>query len=264
MRVITVDDYTLIAHEAGERATPTFIIVHGIGMAARYYDDLIEHLSPLGHVIALDLPGFGDSPEPADALSIEESGQLLALHLERLGVTQPILIGHSMGTQIVAEAAAFRPELFRHVVLVAPTINPAEHSVRKQALRIIQDSSTSTPKVLFGGFYYYVRTGPRWYIKKLRTMMAHNMVGVLPRVRATTLIVRGSKDRVSPRDWCQRVQHLVRDSVLVEVPGRGHETMVECAEGVTKAITVHILPSVRSAAEADAAAAENGSHDGPA
>lgn len=90
----------------------TFLLVHGIGMGTSYFAQLNSALESQGRMVAIDLPGFGDAPEPANALTMAEMGAVLINFVEVEGLGKQVLVGHSMGTQVVAEAAAQRPDLF--------------------------------------------------------------------------------------------------------------------------------------------------------
>ena len=96
---------------------------------------------------ALDLPGFGDAPEPREPLGMPESGELLAELLAAEGLDRPVLVGHSTGAQAVAETAARHPELVDRLVLIGPTVNPRERTLAKQTARFLQDVAVLNPKV---------------------------------------------------------------------------------------------------------------------
>ena len=161
------DDGVTVITESGVAGGPCFVLVHGIGMGHRYWSDLADALARTGRVLALDLPGFGDAPEPEHPHSMPESGDYLAALLEGEDLHDVVLVGHSMGAQIVAETAARHPERVGGVVLIAPTVNPRERSATMQALRLLQDESISKPKVLGLALLSYVQAGPRWYFAKL-------------------------------------------------------------------------------------------------
>jgi pimeloyl-ACP methyl ester carboxylesterase len=229
---------TVIA-ESGIRTGPAFILLHGIGMGRRYWGALTETLGQHGRVYALDLPGFGDAPEPETPLDMHQSGDLIAELVERLGIASPVLVGHSMGAQVAVEAAARHPELFDRAVLISPTVNPEERGARMQALRLVQDLWGAQFKVIGFGLVYYLKAGPRWYFKTLRTMMNHRVEDTMPQVRADTLIVRGSEDLLCPRDWVDRIVATIPRSRLVEVPGTGHEVMMTNGRTVGTLIARH-------------------------
>lgn len=218
---------------------PGYVLVHGIGMAHEYWSDVAESLGRTGPVHALDLPGFGDSPEPERPLSMAAAGDLLAELVEAEGIANPVLIGHSSGAQAVAEAAARHPLLFDRIVLIGPTVNPRERSVTKQAARLAQDLVLAHPKVLGLGLWSYARAGVGWYLETLRPVLAHRIERTLPSITAQTLVIRGERDRIVPREWAEQVTRIVPNARLIEVPGRGHETMITAGALVGDLIVRH-------------------------
>lgn len=240
VRSMLVGEHEIVVTDTDQAAQRTFLLVHGIGMGISYFAQLSEELVRYGRVVAIDLPGFGDAPESLPVLSMAQTGGLLIDFVELAELEQVILVGHSMGTQVVAEAAAQRPDLFSELVLVAPTVNRQERTIARQAWRMVQDLSGESPRVLFIGAQNYVKTGPRWFIKKLRHMMDHSLEDILPSISAHTLVIRGNRDRVCPRGWVEEVAALIPDATMVEVPGRGHETMVKDGVGVAERIMEHL------------------------
>lgn len=219
------DDATLVGTHtgAGERI---FVLIHGIGMGRRVFAGLAELLADAGQVIALDLPGFGDSPEPGKARTMQETADLVADYLRQLHASELVLIGHSMGTQIVTEVAARHPELVSKLVLIAPTVNVVERTAARQAWRMVQDLLGEAPKVLILGGWQYAKAGIPWFLRKLRIMLEHDVESSYPKIQAPTLVLRGETDKVCPRDWVQHVAKIVPNSRYDEVPGHGHEAMI--------------------------------------
>lgn len=220
---------------------PRALLVHGIGMGHAVYDRFTEQIAPFVDVISVDLPGFGESPEPERPLSIPETADLLAEALDargdELGTGPVTAIGHSMGSQMVAELAARHPALVARAVLVAPTVNPAERSVARQALRMLQDVAKGLePAVIVKGTLAYAATGLRWFVKKLGPTLGHRMEHALPRVEQSTLVIRGSKDPVSPRAWAVRATGLLPNAVLRELPDRGHEALISSGDPAASCI----------------------------
>ncbi|WP_411719855.1 alpha/beta fold hydrolase [Mycetocola sp.] len=229
---------TVIA-ESGIPTGPGFILLHGIGMGRHYWGALTDTLGQHGRVYALDLPGFGDAPEPDEPLDMRESGDLIAELVESFGITDPVLVGHSMGAQVAVEAAARHPHLFDCVVLISPTVNPEERGARIQALRLVQDLWGAQLRVIGFGLVYYLKAGPRWYFKKLRMMMDHHVEDTMPLVKADTLVIRGSEDRLCPRNWVDRIVAIIPRARLVQVPGAGHEVMMTNGQAVGSLIARH-------------------------
>ncbi|AMB59896.1 hypothetical protein AWU67_14675 [Microterricola viridarii] len=234
-------DHVVVATDSVIPAEHTFLLVHGIGMGISYFAELRDALLPHGRVVAIDLPGFGDSPEPAESLSMAGMGRLLIDFVTAHSLDHPVLVGHSMGTQVVAEAARQAPDLFPELVLIAPTVNRHERTVGRQTMRLLQDLVGESPKVLALGLQNYVKAGPRWFAKKLRSMMAHRIEETLPHVLAHTLVIRGMEDPVCPHGWAEEVAGLIPGAVLVEIPGRGHETMVKDGVCAAELIADHLV-----------------------
>ncbi|PWC05718.1 alpha/beta fold hydrolase [Agromyces badenianii] len=218
---------------------PGYVLVHGIGMAHEYWSDVAEALGRTGTVYALDLPGFGEAPEPEHPTSMPNAGDLLAELVRTEGIERPVLVGHSAGAQVVAEAAARHPELFERIVLIAPTVNPRERTVAKQAARLAQDLVLAHPKVLGLGIVSYAKAGLGWYLETLSPVMEHEVERTLPHIAAETLVIRAERDRIVPRDWAEQVAVLVPHARYVEVPGRGHETMITAGPLVADLVARH-------------------------
>ena len=53
--------------EAGSEDAPALVLVHGFLVSHRAFDDVIDPLAERFHVIAPDLPGFGESEKPSPA-----------------------------------------------------------------------------------------------------------------------------------------------------------------------------------------------------
>jgi pimeloyl-ACP methyl ester carboxylesterase len=240
-RAVRVGDQLIVYEVTGAGDGPCFVLVHGIGMGHSVFRGLAKELGTVGRVFALDLPGFGESPESSVARTMAESGDLIVAFTERLGIDDPVLVGHSMGAQVVAEAAARHPAVSDRIVLIAPTVNAAERTARQQAWRMLQDLIDENPRVIWIGAVHYLKTGPRWFLRKLRMMLDHRIEQTLPEVRATALVLRGADDRVCPHDWADEVTRLLPHATLREIAGRGHEAMITHPSPAAGMIIAHAL-----------------------
>jgi pimeloyl-ACP methyl ester carboxylesterase len=107
------------------------VLVHGLGGSSRNWTDLMALLSqPAAHgdapVLAseaLDLPGFGYSPVPADADYSMEARAAAVIALIDQGGKWPVhLVGNSLGGAICTRVAARRPDLVRTLTLISPAL----------------------------------------------------------------------------------------------------------------------------------------------
>lgn len=102
--------------EGGDPAGSTVILLHGMKFQAQTWQELgtLDLLAAAGlHVLAIDLPGFGQSP--ADDLA---PVLLLDRLISRLALGPVVLIGPSMGGRVALEFAVRYPQAVAGLVLV--------------------------------------------------------------------------------------------------------------------------------------------------
>ncbi len=224
---------TLVAERRG-RGERVYVLIHGIGMGRTVFSDLGRHLGD-GEVVAFDLPGYGEAPEPRRVLTIERTADLVAAYLRAHVGTPAVVIGHSMGAQVALEVAVRHPAVVDRIVLIGPTVDPSARTAPRQLWRLIRDIAVESPVVIARGAREYVRAGPRLRAK-FRAMLRHRPEDVLPRVRVPALVLRGADDRVAPLTRCRRVAEALPDGRLAEVAGHGHETMIRDAAPAARRI----------------------------
>ncbi|REJ06767.1 alpha/beta hydrolase [Microbacterium bovistercoris] len=223
----------MVAEDFGEGSRP-FVLLHGIGMGRSVYVDLVARLD--GRVIGLDLPGFGEAPEPERTLTMERHADLVAAFLRERGISDAVLIGHSMGSQIAAEVAARHPQLVAGLVLAGPTVDSASRSIRVQARYLFLDLLGEKPLVLWRGAREYLRGGPN-LVRKMRATIVHQPEKAYARVTCPTLVIRGERDPLAPVSWCRQILNAIPDARLVEIPDHGHGTLISDSELAAAAIT---------------------------
>lgn len=200
------------------------VLVHGIGVSARYFGPLIAELSPTCRVLAPDLPGFGESGRPRHVLTIEEHADVVADLVTATGLRRPLLLGHSMGAQVVTEVAASRPGLAAAVVLVGPVTEPGRRSALRQGWRLARDARHETLKanrIMVGD---WLRAGPRRYAATLPSMLGYPVEDRLRAVEVPVTVVRGAQDPVAPPEYVERLAGL-SGGEAVEVEDAGHIAM---------------------------------------
>ena len=96
------------------------ILLHGLGGSIESWTENIEPLSREARVIALDLPGFGESGKPDINYTVDFYRDFLVKFMKRLGLAKSSLIGSSLGAHVACEVAIARPHLVDKLVLVSP------------------------------------------------------------------------------------------------------------------------------------------------
>lgn len=113
---------------------PDLVLIHGAnGSLQDYTFDLVDRLKDRYRVIVLDRPGFGWSgrltPDYGGALNVAAEppalqARLLQGAVDALGVTRPIVLGHSFGGAIALAWALERPSDTAALVLIGAASNP--------------------------------------------------------------------------------------------------------------------------------------------
>lgn len=236
-RVYDGDVYVRV-NSVGSGDARSFVLIPGIGVSSTYFERLAPHLNEFGPVHALDLPGFGGVPHPASTLSIRQYADLVGKVIDELELEDPIIVGHSMGSQVVSDLVSRRPELST-LILIGPVVVPEQRRVLTQAKRFLQSSwhEPLTVKVL--AISAYALCGFKWFSRVLPKMLKYPIEDALPKIRAHTLVIRGEYDAVAPREWVERVGELLPSSRLWEIPGAAHSVMYAHAEEVAKLCVDH-------------------------
>jgi len=225
--------YGLQLAEGGDPFAPAYVLVHGIGVSARYFGPLAETLERDSHVLVPDLPGFGRSPDPDHALDVSGLADVVADLVADRGLVAPVLVGHSMGAQVVTEVLATRPGLAGGAVLIGPVVDAAARSGPRQAARLLRDTRHEPARVNALIVADYARCGPRRYLATLPHMLRYRIDERLPLVGEPVLVVRGERDRIAPTSWVRRLAGLAPRGSAHEVPGAGHVVMYTEPERVS-------------------------------
>jgi pimeloyl-ACP methyl ester carboxylesterase len=86
---------------------PPLVLIHALGADRHVWRPVTEMLARERDVIAVDLPGFGDSPllEPGDEPTAAELARIVSEFVRELGVDRPHVAGNSLGGWVALEMA---------------------------------------------------------------------------------------------------------------------------------------------------------------
>ncbi|TGE27596.1 alpha/beta fold hydrolase [Hymenobacter metallicola] len=116
----------------------TFVLLHYWAGSGREWEPVMAELAPDFHCLAPDLRGFGQAPAPASGYAVEDYAADILAFIESQGLTNYVLVGHSMSAKMAMWAAAEQPAGLRGLVLVAPsppTIEPMTDEERTASLK---------------------------------------------------------------------------------------------------------------------------------
>jgi pimeloyl-ACP methyl ester carboxylesterase len=94
----------LIAHTRAGNGPP-LVLIHSLGTDRHMWDPVLERLAASRDVIAVDMPGFGESPPLAGSATPAALAAAIHLHLCALGLERPHVAGNSLGAWVALELA---------------------------------------------------------------------------------------------------------------------------------------------------------------
>ncbi|WP_218603228.1 alpha/beta fold hydrolase [Pseudonocardia abyssalis] len=115
---------------------PDIVLVHGLGGSHLNWDLLAPRLTAHGHVLALDLPGFGLSAPSGRAATVDRNVGVLEAFVRTRTRPPVVLVGNSMGGLVAVLLAARSPGLVRGLVLLDPALPAPSRVLRSPAAAV--------------------------------------------------------------------------------------------------------------------------------
>lgn len=181
--------YALSYLEAGDADGRLAVFVHGTPGDAHAWGDYLMGVPKGYRYIAIDRPGFGHSGPDDAVVSLADQAEAIATLIRETGAGRAVLIGHSLGGPIIAQAAVDHPNLVAALVVLAGSLDPAQENV---------------PLIQYVGDTWPVSALlPRWLRNTNREIIAlePQLAALAPRLSSITIpvtIVHGTKDDLVP------------------------------------------------------------------
>ena len=238
------------------------VLIHGLGGQWQNWLENIPRLALDRRVVAMDLPGFGCTPEPAggEQITIPRYAQYVNALCDQLGLGEVELVGNSMGGYIAAEVAIQFPERVKRLVLVSAAGISSAETLEAPILtfgRVATAIATNTasrfrqlaarpvtrhmslalvarhprllkPDLAYEGFMK--GAGKPGFDDALRASLDYDFRERLPEVKVPTLIVWGEKDSIIPVRDADEFERLIDDSRKLVMKDTGHIPMAERPE----------------------------------
>lgn len=221
------------------------VLVHGYLGGSRMWRETLDHFASRYDVIAPDLAGFGDSAHLASPERIEHHAEQVLALLDRQGMKQFRLIGHSMGGMIAQHMAASAGKRIDRMVLYGT--GPCGHTrtrfetadVTRQ--RLVTEGVAATARHIAATWFVAGKNAPAYEtcveigsraslqgaIAGTHAFGRWDAQAVLPTLAMPTLIVWGEKDRSIGWDQCEMLWRSIPQSSLAVCPGCAHNVHFE-------------------------------------
>ena len=231
-----------------DRPAPAVLLLHGQPGSARDWRAVVTALGSRARTITFDRPGW----DATAATGVAGNARAAVAVLDQAGVDRALVVGHSFGGAVAAWLAVTYPERVSRLVLAAPSANVASLTPLDRWLAApVAGELASTVVLALGGLAlglaplrrrlarrlglderYLASTARRlvrpasWRASAVeqRALVAElpALEAALGTVRAATVIVGGTEDRIVPGASLRQLSGEIPGAELVMLPGAGH------------------------------------------
>jgi haloalkane dehalogenase len=110
---VSVLGSTMAYREAGDREAPVVLFLHGNPTSSYIWRNILPIVAPVGHCIAPDLIGFGQSGKPEIEYRFADHVRYLDAFLEEMGIESAFVVAQDWGSGLAFHLAARRPDFVR-------------------------------------------------------------------------------------------------------------------------------------------------------
>lgn len=240
---------------ASRTASPPSVFLHGLGADHEGLWPLAARL-PNEHIVSLDLPGFGRSEPLAGPHTFEAYAAVVEALCTHLGLSDVLIVGHSLGASIALTHAAIYPARVRALAMLMPVTSGAgpltwlprayyrvgswlpARAARmwflSRAAVFVSDELTITTtdpsvrrRILREDYRTAALASPRAVQEIYRSIRRTPFVTLARQVRADTVILGAQRDALASGRSLALLHRQVPKSELVMVPDAGHLWPVE-------------------------------------
>ena len=233
-------DYAPASMENDEEA---ILFLHGWAANLNCFNPSIELLKSKYRVLAIDLPGFGQSEEPSHSLCLDDYCDIIIEFLNKLNIKKVILIGHSYGGRIIIklnnkkdlpfvieknvliDAAGIKHELSFKNKLKVNVFKSLKFLSRLVPNEDLSNELESKLKKKFGSADYS-SASPIMRDTMVRSIN-EDLKPLVKNIEVETLLIWGDLDTATPISDAKYMDENIRNSGLVVLKNCGHFSFLE-------------------------------------
>lgn len=199
--------------------------MHGWGGNCDSFAAIARSFSKTHRVTLVDFYGFGKSPHPLQALTLQDYASGVLEIIEKTGMKNVSVIGHSFGGRVAILLA--QTYAFDKIVLVdSAGIKPRRklsYYWKVYSYKLAKKLHLSTAR--FKGSEDYSRLSPVMK-KTFCNIVNYDLSPLIKQITAPTLIYWGKNDKATPMYMAKKMNRWIKNSGLVVVEG-GHYAYLE-------------------------------------
>lgn len=219
------------------------VLLHGWGSNIKLFANLIELLSKKYMVVAMDMPGFGESEEPPSAWCVDDYAKFVIDFLSGYDTKKVMLLGHSFGGRVIIKLNSRNDlpfEITKVILVDSAGILPPKSNKKSFrtyyykagkailstgiAQKIAPDALENFRKKM--GSADYAAASPLMRQVLVKTVN-EDLEPLLPNIKCPTLLVWGVNDTATPLSDGEKMEKLIPDAGLVKLENAGHYSFLE-------------------------------------
>jgi 3-oxoadipate enol-lactonase len=223
----------------------SLVFIHGWAASHRFWKHQIPFFAQKYEIIAYDLRGHGDSTKPEKGYRVDNHVQDLETLLADHQISNPVLVGHSLGGMIALQYTLEKPRNPRALVLVGTSPKPVasrKRSIQFSFLRLLirlsrKRAARFTEKELFAPYVdpdlvrwvntESLRTPTYVILQILQDVKRFDVTARLPEIQIPTLILAGEFDTAVEPRTVDQMEKLLPNTRTRVISGAGHNCMLE-------------------------------------
>ncbi len=259
-------DGVSIAYEVRGEGEPALVFVHGWAGKRSDWDSQMDYFSDKYKVVAVDLASFGESGNDRENWTMSAFGEDVVSVLKQQNLYNVVLIGHSMGTDVILEAALKLPEEIIGLVPVDMLQNIEE--LKRTEEQIIKRTSywmnwlnnpteenikrgfgeNVDPKIIADYIDYYARASKRGWQESCRehfSWSSNELINVLKKIEAPICCINSDR-RVTEIELARKYAQSLNVKII---KGVGHNVHLEAPDEFNHLLEETIQEFVQKAEE---------------
>lgn len=264
-------DGTALAYAiAGPTGPAPIVCANGVGVSTFFWDYVAHRFLRERQVLVWDYRGHGASgrPKQIHGITMGTNAEDLARVLDANQLDRVVLLGHSMGCQVILEFWRLFPDRVIGLVPMLGTFGRAADTfldprVGRTIYKTLYTAANALPELFNRTSAALVRSPLAWpfarvtglvhpdlarredmqpyldhlslldmrvFVEMVRAAQEHDAEPYLPQIRVPTLVVAGERDLFTPRHLSLEMAQRIHGAELLEIPRGSHAALIEQPE----------------------------------
>jgi pimeloyl-ACP methyl ester carboxylesterase len=230
---VIINGLVISYQDIGDKNNKAVLFLHGWADEGSSFKEFTHPLADRYRCILIDLPGFGSSETPSEALEMADFSDTISKFLDKIRVKPYAIIGHSNGGAIAVNAVSSGKAKPKKLILLASSGIRSGQKVKKRVYKIMAKPANAALKILPAHKRdklkksIYGKIGSDYLIvekmkETFKNIVSYDISSDAGRLKLPTLLIYGSSDTSTPPEMGNELHNLIQDSRLKIIGGAGH------------------------------------------